>query len=86
MQPQLVLNVPKSISDGKAQGKVFRDAIYQFIPSSGKVRREEVLEKASGHLGLPLKKARSDLNRIIADERRAGRLELDSGWESVWRV
>ncbi|MEW6158510.1 MAG: AAA domain-containing protein, partial [Verrucomicrobiota bacterium] len=86
VQSQLVLEVPKSIGDGRATATELRNALYQFIPNHGKIHREEVLEKASAHLGLPLKKARSDLNRMIADEKRAGRLELDSGWENVWRV
>jgi very-short-patch-repair endonuclease len=62
-----------------------RDTLFRFIPAEGKIKREELLQKISEHWGIPIKKARSVLNRAIADERRAGRLRLDDGWEDVWR-
>lgn len=86
VQPQLGLEAPKPIGNGRTTPAELRSALYQFIPSSGKIRREEVLEKASAHIGRSLKKARSDLNRIIANEKQAGKLGVDSGWENLWRV
>jgi hypothetical protein len=65
VQPQLVLEVPKSIGDGLVTATELLNALFQFIPNHGKIHREEVLEKASAHLGLPLKKAHSDFNRLI---------------------
>lgn len=85
-QPQLKLEVPKAIGEATVAPTDLRSAVYHFIPSTGKISREELLEKTSTHLGLPLRKARSELDRMIADEKRAGRLELDSGWEHVWRA
>ncbi|PYJ63761.1 MAG: hypothetical protein DME24_00670 [Verrucomicrobia bacterium] len=61
-------------------------ALFQFIPASGRINREELLEMTSNYLGVPVRRARSFLNRTISDEKRAGRLEVDSGWENVWRA
>jgi very-short-patch-repair endonuclease len=82
-QAQPGLDLPEKIGDATVTG-IVRDALYLFIPSQGKIRREELLESVSTHLGLPLKAARPKLNRLIYDEKRAGRIELDSGWENVW--
>jgi len=59
--------------------------LFQFIPAKGMVKREELLERVSDHLRAPLRRARPILNRIIWEEKRAGRLELDADREHVWR-
>lgn len=85
-QPQFELETAMTIGHTRLTTTQLRDALYHFIPGSGKIGRENLLEKVSTHFGLPLRKARSELNHLIAEERRAGRLELDPGWENLWRA
>jgi hypothetical protein len=59
--------------------------LYRFIPTAGTIRREDVLAKVAASLSLSVKKAHSNVNRMIVDKKRARRLELDSSWENVWR-
>jgi len=62
-------------------------ALYQFIPTSGAIWHEELIEKASRALGISPKAAKPELNRLINDEREAGRIEVTPGtWEKVWRA
>jgi very-short-patch-repair endonuclease len=85
-QPQLKFNTTQTVGDAQETPHKLRDILFQLIPSSGKIPREGLLEKVATRLGLPLKQARSEINKTIAEEKRAGRLELDSGWENVWRA
>ena len=63
------------------------NALYQFIPANKEILREELLEKVSQKLGVPLKKARSELNHLISKEKSSGRLDVTQGsWTNVWRT
>lgn len=56
-----------------------RAALLAQLPPGAKVRRAEVLDKAAMHLGLAHGQARAQLNLVIAEERREGRLKTDGG-------
>ena len=86
-QPQLQLETLIVIGDVKITATELRQTLYRFIPASGKVDREQLLEKVSENIGCALEKARPDLNRLIDEERFAGRLEVTRGnWAEVWRA
>jgi len=63
-----------------------RAAIYQAIPISGSVERDELLRTVTSLIGLSRlgRKIRSRINKTIAAEVRSGRLKTD--WKTVSRV
>ncbi len=85
-QAKLEIEPQKTIDGLGVTADELRNALYRFIPQSGKIGREKLLEDVSAHLNLHLRKARPELNKMIAAERRVGCVELDSGWEHIWRL
>ena len=85
-QPQLELEPAKKIGEVRVTASELRNAFYQFLPKSGQIDLEQLRETISTHLGLQLKQARPELNRLVYDERRARHVEVDLGWKHVWRV
>ena len=63
-----------------------RAAIHQSIPETGSVDRDEFLRVVTSAIGFSKlgKRIRSRINKAIAAEVRAGRLQTD--WKRVWKV
>jgi len=85
-QAKLEIEPQKTIDGLGVTADELRNVLYRFIPQSGKIGREKLLEDVSAHLNLHLRKARPELNKMIAAERRVGCVELDAGWEHIWRL
>jgi very-short-patch-repair endonuclease len=64
-----------------------RAAIDRHLPRSGSVERYELLRLVANAIGFSKlgKKIRSRINRTLAAEVRAGRLQTDD-WKRIWRV
>ena len=87
IQPELDLGSSKTIGGVVVTKNSLLIALYRFIPKSDQVAREELIANASREIGIPIEAARSELNRLINDERESGRLEVTPGtWEKVWRA
>jgi hypothetical protein len=63
------------------------EALYACLPEQGRVERRTLLAEAGKKLAgqKPIRKIRSALNKAIAAEVGAGRLEVDEEWRFVWR-
>jgi very-short-patch-repair endonuclease len=86
-QSQLGLEIPRTVGEARLTATELRKLLYQVIPGSGKIGREKLLEAVSQRIGVSLDKARPELNRLINDERSAGRLQVTPGsWDEVWRA
>jgi very-short-patch-repair endonuclease len=85
--PELRLEPRKIVGGVSVSERELLSALYEFIPIDNEIPREELLEKVSRKLGVPLKKARPELNHLIGKEKSSGRLDVTKGsWSSVWRA
>jgi len=86
-QSQLGLEIPRAVGEAMLTATELRTVLYQVIPNNAKIDREKLLEAVSHRIGVSLDNARPELNRLINEERSAGRLQVTPGsWDEVWRA
>src|SRR5204863_5117709 len=84
---QLKLETPRTIAGVNVTRSQLVNALYQFIPASGEIPREDLIDKTSRSIGVSVEAALAELNKLINEERSYGRLHVTPGsWENVWRA